>query len=109
MKQAFAFCIVLTLAAGCSSGSIDDPAPATGRASTEQITGTIVTMSVESSEIASITVEHDGDETEIFIKEDFDYGFDLQHLYSHQEKKQPVRVSIERIDGEPFATAIDDA
>ena len=103
MIRVFALCLVLSaLVLSCEETS-------SSGSSAEQITGTIVDMKVNGADFDSITVEHEGEETEIFIKDDFDYGFDLVHLHEHQKKELPVRVSIEQVDGKPYATAIDDA
>jgi hypothetical protein len=99
MLRVFALCLLMTVA--CSAGSSTDQAG-------EQITGTIVAIKANAADFDSITVNEDGTETEIFIKKNYDYGFDLVHLYEHQQQQEPVRVSIERRNGRPYATAIDD-
>jgi hypothetical protein len=108
MRRTFALSLLLALLVTCASKGDDVPEPATGRIPVEHVTGVITGITIDSSEIDSITITHGADETQVFIKHDYDYGFNLGHLYSHKLKKLPVRVTFEREDGTPFAISIDD-
>ena len=101
MSRLFALCLVVLTLVACAAG--------TDQQQGDQITGTLVGIDANGADFRSITVEHGSDSTEILIKEGYDYGFDLAHLYEHLEKHLPVRVTIERKDGRPYALAIDDA
>ena len=101
MKRVFALCLLVLALLACADERDAKP-------EVEQITGRIVAVKANAADFDSITVDNEGTETEIFIKKNFDYGFNLVHLYEHQRQQEPVRVSIERRNGRPYATAIDD-
>ena len=102
MKRLFALSLMLVALVGCRD-------EAQGPNAEKRITGTIVAMDANAADFRSITIEEDGDKIKIFIKKNFDYGFDLVHLYEHQDQGLPVSVSVEEADGKLYAVAIDDA
>jgi hypothetical protein len=78
-------------------------------ASPTALTGLIVDIRGEGSEVRSFTLEADAQSYEIRIAPDVDYGFDLSHLYVHQSDRLPVRCELEERDGVLYALRIDDA
>ncbi len=87
--------------AGCGSG--DSPPPP------DELTGVIVAIDGEGSEVTAFTLEAGLEEYEIRIADDVDYGFDLAHLHEHLRDAAPVRCDLEERDGELYALTIEDA
>ena len=72
------------------------------------VTGVIVEIHGEGSDIRSFTLAS-GDETyEIRIADDVDYGFDLAHLREHQAAGEAVRCRVEDRGGAAYALTIED-
>lgn len=46
---------------------------------------------------------------EVVIDGDFDYGFGLDHLYDHLERREPIELSWAVVQGEWVATEIRDS
>ena len=78
-------------------------------ASPTALTGLIVDIRRQGSDVRSFTLEAGAQSYEIRIAPDVDYGFDLSHLYVHQSDRLPVRCALETRDGELYALRIDDA
>lgn len=102
MRRLFALLLVVTVA--CGGGTTDEPEQVQ-----EVVTGVIVSIDGNAADIDSFVVDEEGEEREIFIKKNFDYGFELTHLYVHEEEGEPVKVTVEVEEGKLYATAIDDA
>ncbi len=80
----------------------DDPPPS-------HLTGPIVGVEGEGSDIRSFELEADGETWEIRIADDVDYGFDLVHLHEHEASRDPVIVLLDERDDELYALSIEDA
>ena len=95
---------VLALAlAGCSASepACSDRNPVTG-----------IVLDVESrtlTDVRAFTLRSEGEECEILIDPERSYGFPLPHLNEHKISADPVRVEVERRDGELVALSIDDS
>ncbi len=89
----------LLIGAGCGGG---EPAPSA-------LTGTIVAIDGEGSDIRSFTLRSEGEDYEVFIAPDVGYGFDLAHLHDHETAGDPVRCRLEKRDDRLYALSIDDA
>jgi hypothetical protein len=94
--------LIAAVVAGCGEGS--ERAPAT-------LTGLIVEIEGEGSDITAFTLEESGsgEEYEIRIAHEVSYGFDLGHLRQHQREKLPVVCGLEERDGDLYALRIVDA
>jgi hypothetical protein len=93
-------CLVASTACG------NDPDSA---AAPSELTGAIVATEPENGPVRASTLEADGERHEIFIADDVDYGFDLQHLHEHLATGDPVRCTLEQRGGRLYALAIADA
>jgi hypothetical protein len=102
MLRAAAVLALLALAAGCASSEPREPAP-------PELTGFIVAIEGEGSDIASFTLDSFGEEYEIFIAPGVDYGFPLTHLREHERDRLPVRCRLDERDGRLYALEIADA
>jgi hypothetical protein len=75
-----------------------------------ELTGVITDVREESGTVSEFTLDSIDGIYEIRIADDVDYGFDLRHLYEHEQTREPVRCELEqRADGETYALQIDDA
>ncbi len=90
------------LAATACGGDAAEPPPS-------EVTGLIVAIEGEGSDVRSFTLESDGEAHEIHIAPDVDYGFDLAHLHEHERDREPVRCDLEQREGRLYALTIDDA
>ncbi len=90
---------VLVTSAACGSG---EPPPS-------ELTGAIVAIDGEGSDIRSFRLASEGEEYEIFVAPDVDYGFDLGHLNEHLTTGDPVTVPLEVRGDKLYALSIDDA
>ena len=104
MAKFFAVLIAALLLVSCAQ----EEKPSAGSAT--NVVGVITSVDGNAADIDGFTVESesDGGEVEILIKPDYDYGFDLTHLYEHRDQEEPVDVTVESKDGELYATSIDD-
>jgi hypothetical protein len=59
-------------------------------------------------DVRAFTVRSEGEECEITIDPDRDYGFALSHLTAHKISADPVTVKVEVEDGELVAVSIED-
>ncbi len=76
----------------------------------ESVTGPITVVEGAGAAVESFTVTtEDGDDFEVRIDDDIDYGFDLAHLHDHHESGDPVEVRLEERDGVLYALSIEDA
>jgi hypothetical protein len=89
------------VAAGCEVKR-DDPPPS-------HLTGPIVAIEGEGSDVRSFELESDGETWEIQIAPEIDYGFDLAHLHEHEAMGDPVIVLLEERDDRLYALSIEDA
>ena len=89
------------LPAGCDVER-DDPPPS-------HLTGPIVAIEGEGSDVRSFELESDGETWEIRIAPDVDYGFDLAHLHEHEAMGDPVIVLLEERNERLYALSIEDA
>ncbi len=101
MRSLLALVALLCVVAGCGSGD-REPTP-------DELTGLIVAIDGEGSDVEAFTLEAGLEEYEILIADDVDYGFDLEHLKEHQETGDRVRCELEQRDGRLYARAIFDA
>jgi hypothetical protein len=94
--------VALVLIAACGGNSEATP---------DVVTGVIteVTWNDDRTAVQSFKVDAQGDDYEIRIDDEVDYGFDLAHLEEHRDKHEPVRVKLRERDGTLFAERIDDA
>ena len=93
-----ATCVCLFLVAGCG-----------GEEAPSEVTGTVTNVVEEDGAVASFELSsEEGDEYEIVIGGDVDYGFDLTHLHEHHSTGDPVHVRLEERDEELVALSIDD-
>ncbi len=78
--------------------------------SPSQVVGVVTEVESERGRVSAFTVEAEEGETyEVFVADDVDYGFDLDHLYEHEETGDPVRCRVEQRDGRLYALSILDA
>ncbi len=96
------FLALLVAAAGCDVSRDEPPPPS-------QLTGSIVSIDGDGSDVRSFSLASDGEEYEIFIAPDVDYGFDLAHLHAHEAAGDPVHCLLEERDDRLYALTIDDA
>lgn len=75
----------------------------------QELTGVIVDVDGEGSNIRAFTLDAGGELYEVRIAADVEYGFDLRHLREHERLADPVRVLLEERDGSLYARRIDDA
>ena len=74
-----------------------------------QAEGLITEIRPDEGEADSFLLETEQHGTfEVFIADDVDYGFDLQHLHEHMADDLPVRVELEERDGAAYALSIED-
>lgn len=92
--------VLVVLLAGCGGDSSPSP-PA-------DVTGVIVAVEGEGSDVRSFTLETEDETYEIRIAEDVDYGFDLAHLREHEATRAPVHCRLENRDGVAYARTIED-
>lgn len=50
----------------------------------------------------------EGSRVEVWIADDVQYGFDLEHLQEHEDSGDPVRCALEERDGRAYALSIAD-
>jgi len=99
VRAALLLLAVVITAAGCGGGN--DPAPA-------ELTGLIVAVEGEGSNVNAFTLEAGLEEYEIRIADDVDYGFDLVHLREHEQQALPIRCDLEERAGDLYALTIED-
>ena len=101
--------MLLCLMVACGGSSASDPADEDA-GSPGRVVGLITDVEpVGGTTPTNFTVEEeDGDTYTIDIDSEFDYGFDLHHVYEHFENDDPVDVTVEERDGALVATAIED-
>jgi hypothetical protein len=94
--------VALVFIAACGGNSDATP---------DVVTGVIteVTWKDDRTAVQSFKVDAQGDDYEIRIDDEVDYGFDLAHLEEHRDTHEPVRVKLRDEDGRLFAERIDDA
>ncbi len=103
MRGALLLLLAATLAASAAcGGGGGEPPPS-------ELTGQIVAIDGEGSEIRSFTLASEGEEYEIFVAPEVDYGFDLAHLHEHETAGDPVRCRLEERDDRLYALTIEDA
>jgi hypothetical protein len=94
--------IALSLTAcGGSSSACEDRTTMTG-----------VVLDVQSrtlTDVRAFTLRSEGQECEILIDPDRDYGFALPHLNEHKISADPVTVTVEVRDDELVARSIEDS
>jgi hypothetical protein len=98
---AVALIALVALLAGCGSAEPRDPAPS-------ELTGLIVEVDGEGSDISSFRLDSLGEDYEIFIAPDVDYGFPLSHLRQHERDRLPVRCRLDERKGRLYAFEIAD-
>ncbi len=101
MAKALAVLLLALIAAGC--GGDDEPSRPPS-----ELTGVIVAVKGEGSEVRSFTLEAEGEEHEILIASELDYGFDLAHLREHERTGEPVECRLFERDGRLYALTIED-
>jgi hypothetical protein len=97
--------VLAAVLAACGGGG----AGGTPTAAPSELTGLIVDIRGEGSDVRSFTLEAGDESYEIRIAPDVVYGFDLAHLHVHRSDRLPVRCALEERDGALFALRIDDA
>lgn len=91
----------LALAGGCAGGEQAPPA---------EVVGVVAEVEGGGGRVTAFTLDAEGGETyEIFIAEDVDYGFDLDHLREHEATGEPVRCRLEQRGERLYALSILDA
>lgn len=103
MRTLAASALIVLSVAGCG-GSED--------ACTDRTTLTGVVLDVESrslTDVRAFTLRSEGEECEILIDPEREYGFALPHLNEHKISADPVRVEVEARDDELVALSIEDA
>jgi hypothetical protein len=69
----------------------------------------IVEIEPSTGPVRAFTLEADDGSYKVFIADDVDYGFDLQHLHEHRTTGQPVRCILEARGERLYALQILDA
>ena len=93
--------LVAVAALGAACGGSEPPPPS-------ELTGVIVAVEGEGSDVTAFTLEAGLEEYEIRIAPEVDYGFALAHLREHQREALPVRCDLEERGGELYALTIED-
>ena len=101
MRRVLVLFALVCVVAGCGSGDSEPPP--------DELTGVVVAIDGEGSDVSAFTLEVDGEEHEIRIADGVDYGFDLAHLQEHLRDALPVRCEIDERDGDLYALTIEDA
>ncbi len=102
--------LVVALSTGCGPAVQEEATEPETTTELTSVTGPIIEIAPELGDVESFTVESDsGEEIEILIAPDRDYGFDLQHLHVHLDTGDPVVVGLETDADVLHATSIDDA
>jgi hypothetical protein len=99
--RAIVLMTLLVLIGACGSEESPEPAPS-------ELTGLIVAIEGDGSEITSFTLDSFGEDYEIFIAPEVDYGFPLAHLREHERDRLPVRCRLDERDGRLYALEITD-
>jgi hypothetical protein len=99
--------LAIVLVAGCA-GAGDEAGSTRPVTPPRELTGLIVDIRGQGRDVDSFTLRSDGEEYEIRIARDVDYGFELSHLREHESSSWPVRCTLERRQGALYALAIDD-
>jgi len=74
----------------------------------DEVSGSIGELRPSVEAIESFTIQSGGEEVELFVADDVEYGFDLRHLDQHRRDGLPVRCEVERRDGRLYALTIVD-
>jgi hypothetical protein len=92
------------IGAGTACSKKETPPPPTA------LTGVITRIAPGAAgDITGFDLEAGGKSYNILIEPGRDYGFDLNHLYEHESKGDPVRVRLRAEDETLYALRIDDA
>jgi hypothetical protein len=83
--------------------------PQTDRSVTSEVEGLIVDTRSEDGRIRAFTVQSGSELVELWISDDVDYGFGLDHLEYHRAEGLPVRCTVEEREGRLYALVIRDA
>jgi hypothetical protein len=78
----------------------------------DRTTLTGIVLDVESrtlTDVRAFTLRSQGEECEIIVDPDRQYGFALPHLNEHKISADPVKVEVEVRDDELVALSIDDS
>ena len=92
---------LIFLLSACDSEKADAPP--------SEVTGVILEIEGEGSDITAFTLRSEGELYEIRIDPSVDYQFDLGHLRQHRTGAEPVVVDLEERDGALYALSIEDA
>ncbi len=106
MTRTLSLAFVLVFAA---CGGTDDGTTTTMAAAPKTVTGVIVEIDGFGGDVEAFVLDAGGEEYEIRVAPEVDYGYDLSHLYLHESDGLPVRCSLETRNGELYALRIDDA
>lgn len=103
MREALAVILIAATAVtpGCGGGK-EAERPS-------ELVGVIVAVEETGGRIRAFTLRAGGEEYEIFIADDVDYGFDLHHLGEHRASGEPVRCKLEERGERLYALEILDA
>ncbi len=82
---------------------------ASGDQASGQITGIVVSVDGDLTEVRSFEVLSNGDRIRLEPSADGEFDFPLPHLRDHLRAGDPVAVEFERVNGALMATRISDA
>src|SRR5687768_6169956 len=98
MRRAALLILALLLTGACSN---ETEAPS-------RLVGPIVAIDADGDVARGFTLEARGQEWEILMDPELDYGIDLIHLQEHLDQSLPVAVRLEERGGDLYALSIDD-
>jgi hypothetical protein len=103
MRALAASALIALSLAGCGDSGPD----CAGRTT---LTGVVIEVESRTlTDVRSFTLRSEGEECEILIDPDREYGFALPHLNEHKVSADPVRVEVEVRGEELVALSIDDS
>jgi hypothetical protein len=102
VRSALVVIFLVSAMSACGGESAEEPTPS-------ELTGVIVQVDETGQEITAFTLQVGADRYRIFIAQDVDYGFDLQHLHEHRLTGDPVRCTLEERGERLYALEILDA
>jgi hypothetical protein len=99
----------ISLLANCN-GDVDERDGSQDSDEPQSLVGTIseVTIDPDSGHVSGFTLDSEQGPVEIRTSSDVDYGFNLHHLFEHEQTGDPVIVMAELRDASLVALTIED-